>query len=47
MRVAVGLPHFINAVPRLLEELGLQHGNGSFGQWLLQLTKKDALLLDD
>jgi len=33
--------------PRLLEELRIAHGDGSFGQRLTQLAKLDVLILDD
>lgn len=33
--------------PRLLEELRIAHGDGSFGQRLAQLAKLDLLILDD
>jgi hypothetical protein len=34
-------------VPRLLEQLRIAHGDGSFGKLLAQLAKIDVLLLDD
>jgi DNA replication protein DnaC len=34
-------------VPRLLEQLRIAHGDGSFGKLLAQLAKIDLLLLDD
>ncbi len=34
-------------VPRLGEELRIRHGNGTFGKWLIALSKIDVLLLDD
>jgi len=34
-------------VPRLLEQLRIAHGDGSFGKALAQLAKIDVLLLDD
>ena len=34
-------------VPRLLEQLRIAHGDGSFGRVLAQLAKVDVLLLDD
>lgn len=34
-------------VPRLAEELRIQHGAGSFRKWLQQLAKTDVLVLDD
>jgi len=34
-------------VPRLLEQLRIAHGDGSFGKLLTQLAKIDVLLLDD
>ncbi len=33
--------------PRLLEELRIAHGDGSFGRRLTQLAKTDLLILDD
>jgi DNA replication protein DnaC len=33
--------------PRLLEELRIAHGDGSFGQRLAQLAKIDVIILDD
>ena len=33
--------------PRLLEELHVAHGDGSFGRRLAQLAKLDLLILDD
>jgi DNA replication protein DnaC len=33
--------------PRLLEELRIAHGDGSFGSRLAQLAKTDVLILDD
>jgi len=34
-------------MPRLAEELRVQHACGGFGKWLLQLAKIDVLVLDD
>lgn len=34
-------------VPRLPEELRIQHGAGTFRRWLQQLAKIDVLILDD
>lgn len=34
-------------VPRLLEQLRIAHGDGSFGKLLAQLARIDVLLLDD
>lgn len=34
-------------VPRLQEELRIRHGSGTFGKWLMQVAKTDALVLDD
>ncbi|OGB74889.1 MAG: AAA family ATPase [Burkholderiales bacterium RIFOXYC12_FULL_60_6] len=34
-------------VPRLVEQLRIAHGDGSFGKLLAQLAKIDVLLLDD
>ena len=34
-------------VPRMQEELRIQHGSGDFGKWLTRLAKTDVLLLDD
>lgn len=34
-------------VPRLLEQLRIAHGDGSFGKLLAQLARVDVLLLDD
>jgi DNA replication protein DnaC len=34
-------------LPRLLEELKTAHGEGSFGRYLAQLAKIDAILIDD
>jgi DNA replication protein DnaC len=34
-------------VPRLLEELRIAHGDGSFGKRLAQLARLDVLILDD
>ena len=33
--------------PRLLEELRIAHGDGSFGRRLAQLAKTDVLIIDD
>ena len=33
--------------PRLLEQLRIAHGDGSFGRTLQQLAKVDVLVLDD
>ena len=33
-------------VPRLLEQLGIADGDGSFGKLLAQLARIDVLLLD-
>ena len=34
-------------VPRLAEELRIQHGAGTFSKWLLAVEKTDLLVLDD
>jgi len=34
-------------LPRLLEELRIAHGDGSFGRRLVQLARIDVLILDD
>lgn len=35
------------SVPRLLEELTIAHADGSYGKMLVQLAKKDLVILDD
>jgi DNA replication protein DnaC len=42
-----GLSTLYLRVPRLLEELKVAHGDGSFGKRLTQLAKTDLLILDD
>jgi DNA replication protein DnaC len=42
-----GLSVFYTRVGRLLEELAIAHGNGTFSRRLQQLAKVDLLLLDD
>lgn len=42
-----GLSVFYVRVPRLLEELRIAHGEGSFARRLAQLAKTEALILDD
>lgn len=34
-------------IPRLLDNLGIAHGDGSFGRQLVQLARIDVLILDD
>lgn len=34
-------------VPRFLEELAISHADGSYGKLLVQLAKKDLIILDD
>ena len=38
---------YYQRVPRLIEDLKIRHGNGTFGKWLIQIAKTDVLLLDD
>jgi DNA replication protein DnaC len=42
-----GLPVLYTRFGRLLEELRIAHGDGSFGRRLQQLAKTDLLILDD
>jgi DNA replication protein DnaC len=42
-----GLSVMYVRVPRLLEQLRIAHGDGSFGKLLAQLARIDVLLLDD
>ena len=42
-----GFSAYYVRLPRLLEELRLAHGDGSFGRRLAQLARIDALILDD
>lgn len=42
-----GLSTLYLRVPRLVEELKVAHGDGSFGKRLTQLAKADLLILDD
>jgi len=42
-----GLSVFYVRVPRLLEELRIAHGEGSFARRLSQLAKTEAIILDD
>ena len=34
-------------IPRFLEELNIAHADGSYGKLLLQIAKKDLLIMDD
>jgi DNA replication protein DnaC len=42
-----GFTVFYARAPRLLEELRVAHGDGSFGRRLTQLARTDLLILDD
>ena len=42
-----GFTVFYARAPRLLEELRVAHGDGSFGRRLAQLARTDLLILDD
>ncbi len=42
-----GFSAYYARLPRLLEELRIAHGDGSFGRRLAQLAKIDVLILDD
>jgi len=42
-----GFTVFYARAPRLLEELRVTHGDGSFGRRLAQLARTDLLILDD
>jgi len=42
-----GFSVFYARAPRLLEELRVAHGDGSFGRRLAQLARTDLLILDD
>lgn len=43
----MGFSVLYTRAPRLLEELRIAHGDGSFGRRLAQLAKLDLLLIDD
>jgi len=43
----MGFSVLYTRAPRLLEELRIAHGDGSFGKRLAQLAKLDLLLIDD
>jgi DNA replication protein DnaC len=38
--------HYL-CVPRFLEELNIAHADGSYGKILVQLAKRDLIILDD